>query len=233
MTESSNLTESIAPDAPDSKTMLTRSRTRIVLIGGGAVLAAAVLAGGGAAIGAAFADEADDDRETVSQDAQYTGGGDTTNAEGEAGVGDSGVVGSDSPADLLDIIETASAEADGNPIDMEAIGGGAWDVQFVTDSGDESEVRVHRDGTAVLVSTETADSDDRTPAGQLDTATVEALVTAALNEAAGVIVDLSIDANDTTAPYDVTVLTADRRTTDIAFDIEFTVFSTEFDTDDD
>ena len=96
--------------------------------------------------------------------------------------------------------------------------------------GDESEVRVDADGSAVVVATEAADQDDQAPEGSLDAATVEALVAAALGHTDGTVIDIEID-SDTASPYDVTVLTADRKTVDIALDSDFNVLTADLDDD--
>ncbi len=84
-------------------------------------------------------------------------------------------------------------------------------MQFATAAGEESEVRVDADGSATVVATESADQDDKAREGSLDSATVEALLTAALAHTDGTVIDIEID-SDTASPYDVTVLTADRKT---------------------
>ena len=129
-------------------------------------------------------------------------------------------------SELLDIIETAAAEAEGEPVSIENTGEGVWDVEFVTSSGEETEVRVAADGNATVVSTEAADQDDQAPETSLDAETLEALVESALADTDGTVIDIEID-GDTTSPYDVTVLTAERTTVDIALDPAFSVVTTD------
>ncbi len=202
-----------------------RSRRRTLLISGGAVLASAVLIGGGVAVGAAIADESDDEGDTTSDTSQPDDDG--TDADDTAVTAASGTASAD---ELLEIIETASAEADGEPVGIEATGADTWQVEFVTSGGEDSDVRVDADGTAAVVSTEPADQDDQAPEGSLDAQTVEALVAAALAHTDGTVVDIEID-GETASPYDVTVLTSDRKTVDIALDSDFKVVTAESDDD--
>lgn len=216
MTESTeNLTSAPTP-APQP----APRRGRTLLIAGGAALAAALLAGGGVAAGAALADDDRDDRDLVAHR--------DIGARGDDGYRGVGVVGATSAAQLLDIIDAASVEADGVAVDIEILRGGQWDVQFETAAGDESEVRVEADGTTRVVSTDRADADDAAPSVQLDAATVEALVAAALNTAQGTITDLSVD-DDPVSPYEVSVMTDDGRTIDIELGPDFTPVRTEVD----
>lgn len=185
-----------------------RSRTRTALIAGGAVLAAAVLAGGGIAIGAAVADEADDD-------------------DDRSPSGTSADIGSDSAAELSEIIAAASESAEGDAVSIEARRDGGWDVQFETSTGDESEVRVAADGTTRVVSTDAADTDDSgdsAPLGVLDADTVDALVAAALDEVDGRIMELEID-DDAASPFDVSVVQANGRELSLGLDADLTVLS--------
>jgi uncharacterized membrane protein YkoI len=224
MTDDINQTHAPDPTSSPAREQVDRkpSRRRSLLIGGGAALAAAVLIGGGVAVGAAIADdfETDDDRETSetaddADDADDTADGDTASGDGTA-----------SASELLDIIETAAAEAEGAPVSIENTGEGVWDVEFVTPSGEETEVRVAADASATVVSTEAADQDDQAPETALDAETLEALVEAALADTDGTVIDIEID-GDTTSPYDVTVLTAERTTVDIALDPAFSVVTTD------
>jgi len=236
MTETTNQTDPIDPTPNATPTYQNteskRSLPRALLVSGGAVLAAAVLIGGGVAVGAAIADETDEDgdgdttTETTQRDDDAAATDDSDADEAIAAVGTASV------SELLDIIEIASAEAEGEPIGIEAAAEGAWDVKFATAGGDESEVRVDTDGTAVVTSTEAADQDAQAREGSLDDQTLEALVTAALADTDGTVVDIEID-GDTASPYDVSVLTADRKTVDIALDPEFTVLTADPDDSDD
>ncbi|TFV82635.1 hypothetical protein E4V99_12715 [Microbacterium sp. dk485] len=185
-------------------------------------MAAAVLAGGGIAIGAAIADEDDDD------DRQTSMTTDAPNEDDEDAAADLGDAGTSSADELMEIIDAAAAEAEGEPVAIDAERDGAWDVQFRTEAGEETEVRVAADGTATVISTEAADADDAAPTGSLDADTVEALVSAALAEVDGRVIDLEID-DDTTSPYSVTVVAQDGRAVDIALDAEMIVVTTDRD----
>ena len=225
----------VASRADDSTAARTRSRTRTLVIAGGSVLAAAVLAGGGIAVGAAIADDmSDDDRESssTSEDDTTDGSADDRDDDGaddsadddDATTGANADIGSDSTDELNDIIASASASAEGNPVAIEANPDGSWDVTFETSSGEESDVRVTADGTAEVLSTDAADADDSQPLGTLDAATVDALVAAAMAEADGRITDIEID-DDTASPYDVSILTADGRTVEVDLDADMKVLS--------
>lgn len=242
MTDNSSLPESTPssttsaePDAVVSRTETSptpapgdrarRSRARTLLFAGGGVLAAALLAGGGIAVGAAIADEIDDDDDddrtsSISDD----GAGDDASGTGTGG--GSADIGTTSADELNDVIETASAEAEGEPVGIEANRDGSWDVQFETTAGDETEVRVSSDGSVAVMSTDAADANDSAPEGVLDAATVDALVAAALAEMDGKIIDIEID-DDVASPFDVSVLQADGVTVDIDLDADFAVLSTD------
>lgn len=242
MTDNSSLPESTPPsttsaepDAVVSRTETSptpapgdrarRSRARTLLFAGGGVLAAALLAGGGIAVGAAIADEMDDDDDddrtsSISDD----GAGDDASGTGTGG--GSADIGTTSADELNDVIETASAEAEGEPVGIEANRDGSWDVQFETSVGDETEVRVSSDGSVAVVSTDAADANDSAPESVLDAATVDALVAAALAEVDGKIIDIEID-DDVASPFDVSVLQADGVTVDIDLDADFAVLSTD------
>jgi hypothetical protein len=206
---------------PDRK----RTRTRTLLIVGGAVLGGLLLAGGGVAAGAAIADafeDDDDDRAVVgatTSDDDRTGGSAGTAAPD---------MGTDSAAELSDLIAAAAEVAEGDPVAIDAERDGSWDVEFRTSAGDETEVRVGPDGQATVISTDAADDDDTAPQGVLDTATVDALVAAALGETEGRITDLEVD-DDATSPYDVTVLTEDARLIDLNLDADFAVLTADID----
>ena len=145
-----------------------RSRTRTWLIAGGAVLAAAVLAGGGIAVGAAIADETDDDDDRASAaPSRMT----TATRQSQADIG------SDSAAELSEIIAAAADSAEGDAVGIEARRDGSWDVQFETSTGDETEVHVMADGTTeVVVDGSRGRRRFRSPRAVLDADTVDALV---------------------------------------------------------
>lgn len=223
-----------------------RSRTRTFLFAGGAVVAAAVLAGGGVAIGAAIADDDDDAMSSASLAANETGDDrtatdsstddDATDDRDETaddsatstGSNTAGATGTDSAAELSEIITVAASEADGNAVSIDAKRDGSWEVSFETEAGDETEVRVTADATASVISSEVADADDSAPRGALDAKTVAALVDAALAEAGGTITDLEID-DDPTSPYDVSVLTSDGQSIEIELDAQMVVLSVDRD----
>ena len=109
---------------------------------------------------------------------------------------------------------------------IEANRDGSWDVQFETSTGAETAVRVASDGTAEVVSTDDASTDDAAPQGVLDVDTVDAMVAAALAEVDGKVVDLEID-DDPASPFDISVLQADGRTVDVELDADMKVLSTD------
>ena len=180
--------------------------TRTLLIAGGSVLAAAVLVGGGVAVGAAIADDGDDD------DA----------AEVPSSV--SADRGTHSTAELAEIVAAAGAAADGEAVGVEADTDGSWNVEFETNAGDETEVRVGSDGSAEVVSTDAADPDDTAPQHVLDADTLDALVSAAMAEVDGRIVDIEIDA-DAASPFDVSVVQSNGRMLDLQLDAALKVIS--------
>lgn len=211
------------PDAAESTTTTTpaaspkRSRKRTVLLSGAGILTALVLAGGGVAVGAALADDERDDRDDVRESLSQTSG--------------QTVRGAASADALIDIIESASALTDGVPTAVDAHRDGSWEVQFTTDSGDESEVRVGADGTATVVSTDVADADDSAPTARLDDATVRDLVAAALAAADGTIVHLDVDDNPS-GTYEATVLAGNGIVTELSLDASFAVTHSDTDNDD-
>lgn len=188
-------------------------RSRTWLIAGGSALAAVLLAGGGIAVGAALADEMDDDDDRTSSD----------DASTPATVR-SVDIGTESAAELTDIIDAASAEAAGAAVGIEADRDGSWEVSFETSAGEETKVRVSANGTAEVVSTDAPSADDNAPRGVLDADTVDALVAAAMAEVAGKIIDIEID-DDTASPFDISVVQADGRTVDLELDADMKVLS--------
>ena len=170
------------------------------------MLAAAVLAGGGIAVGAAIADEGDDD------DAAET----TSSVSPDRGT--------DSAAELSEIVAAAGVVADGQAVAVEANTDGGWNVEFETNAADETEVRVGADGSAEVVSTDAADPDDTAPQHVLDADTLDALVSAAMAEVDGRIVDIEIDA-DAASPFDVSVVQSNGRMLDLKLDADRKVIS--------
>ena len=216
MSETTNTPEAEVPTATApaaTPTPQRRSRKRTILLSGAAVLAALVLVGGGAALGAALDDDDDDSGELVGSISQTS----RTDSQAETGA---------SSADtLIDVIRTASALTEGDPTSIEASRGGAWEVQFTTADGAESDVRVDADGAANVVAT---DRDDTVPAARLDADTVRSLVSAALAHTDGTIVHLDVEDNPGDA-YEVTVLTGTGAEADLTLDASFTVTSSELD----
>lgn len=228
-----------------------RGRKRALLIGGG-IAAAVLLAGGGVAVGAAMADEFGDDhddRPSAADGPRHEQGDRDDRGEGQppqggpqqgpqqGGPGQGGPqrggpvagIGTDSADELVDIAAAAREAADGDVTSIDAKRDGSWEVTLETAAGDESEVRVDADLAATVVSTDTADEGDTGPTVTLDEDAIRALVAAALDEAEGMITDLDVD-DDAARPYDVSVVTEDRRSIDIDLDASFAVVAT--DTDD-
>ncbi|GGM34528.1 hypothetical protein [Microbacterium saperdae] len=227
-----------APAAPAADAPKPR-RTRALLIGGG-IAAAVLLAGGGIAVGAAIGDEFgdDDDHSSVSDDARHDDGpadrgdqrDDRDEDGGAASNGGAAVtgIGTASADELVAIADAARGAADGDVTSIDAKRDGTWEVQLTAANGDETDVRVDADLGTSIVSTDPADGDDTGPALTLDEATIRALVTAALDEADGMITDLDVDSDDV-SPYDASVLTTDNRSIDIDFDSAFAVVGTDID----
>jgi len=209
-------TPTLAPGA-DQPPAPRRPRTRTWLIAGGSVLAAAVLAGGGIAVGAAIADEMDD------EDDDRTSAGAEQDDDGNAAVAQADL-GTESAAELNEIIAAAAASAEGDAVGIEANADGSWDVQFETSAGAETEVRVTADGTTEVLSTDAAEADDTAPQAVLDADTVDALVAAAMDEVSGNITDIEID-DDTASPFDISVVQSNGRIIDVELDADVTVLS--------
>lgn len=215
------MTESTTPiETTDNRS--NDSRKRKIIIGGATVLAAAGLFAGGIALGTNIDFDDDNDNDTSETAATATDSDDTNDTPDTLDADVATATGASSPAELVEIIEKASAEAEGAPISIEAAADNAWEVQFVESSGAESEVLVSADGTAKLTSTEAAERGETAPSGKLDAATIESLMTAATASQQGTVLSVEID-SDTTSPYDVTVLTADKKTVDVALDTSFAV----------
>lgn len=231
-----------APAPAESKP----GRKRALLIGGG-IAAAIVLAGGGIAIGAVIGDEFDDDdRSSVSDGAHHNestdddASDDTShdNSDHDDSTDDGGAssngggpatgIGTASADELIEIADAARSAADGDVTSIDAKRDGTWEVQLTNAAGDETEVRVDEDLAASVISTDPADGDDTGASLTLDDETIRALVTAALAEADGMIIDLDVDGDDV-SPYDASVLTSDNRSIDIDFSAEFAVTGTDID----
>ena len=248
LTPDNNLTPDQTPEptpepTPEATPAAKPRRTRALLIGGG-IAAAVILAGGGIAVGAAIGDEFgdDDDRSSVSDDAHHDDApGDRGDDHGDqrgdrdddAGTGTNGGtaltgIGTDSADELVAIADAARGAAEGDVTSIDAKRDGTWEVQLTTANGDETDVRVDADLGTSIVSTDAADGDDTGPALTLDEATIRSLVTAALDEADGMITDLDVDSDDI-SPYDASVLTTDNRSIDIDFDSAFAVVGTDID----
>ncbi|WP_255305041.1 hypothetical protein [Microbacterium sp. 3J1] len=233
-------TASSAPAAAADTTPAARGRRgrkRGLLIGGG-IAAALVLAGGGVAVGAAIGDEFgdDDDRPSMSdgprQDDDSDGqrgddrDGDDDRQDAPRGGGPVSGIGTDSADEIIAIADAARGAAEGDVTSIDAKRDGTWEVQLASASGAESEVRVDSELAATVISTES--DDDSAPALTLDDDTIRALVDAALAEADGMITDLDVD-DDTSSPYDASVLTSDNRSIDIDFSADFAVIGTDSD----
>lgn len=226
------VTPTPAPAAPK------RRRTRGLLIAGGAVLTAAILAGGGIAIGSAIADEADDAGDAIASavsddgadDATDDGSADDGSADDDAS-GDLSNLGTDSADDLVAMVEAASGAGEGEPVSIDLKRDGGAEVSLETEDGTETEVRVDAAGETSVTSTEEADADDTEPQNVLDADAIAAIVDAALAEADGRIVEIEAD-DDSTSPWDVTVLTAGGEFIEIDLDAEFSVVATGADSDD-
>lgn len=210
-----------------------RTRARGWLIAGGAVLAGALLAGGGVAVGAAIADEAGDDdaaaavAEDSDEDTSRSSSGQTAADaddadDADASDGAPSDVGTTSADDLITAMDAATAAADGEPVSIELQRDGAVDVTLEAADGAETEVRVSAEGEASVVSTEPAESNDQGATVVLDADAIRSLVEAALAEQDGRIVEIDVD-DDTTSPYEVSVVTGDRATVDVHLDADFAV----------
>lgn len=226
----------VAEPAPSAPAAPKRGRKRALLIGGG-IAAAVILAGGGVAVGAAIGDEfgEDDDRGSVSEgprddddDRAGDSGAEDADDEQSASTGGQGPVtgiGAESADELIDIAAAARGVAEGDVTSIDAKRDGTWEVQVTTANGEETEVHVDKQLAATVVAIEAADDDDTAPALSLDDETIRALVSAALDEADGMITDLDVD-SDEVSPYDASVLTTDNRSIDIDFSAEFAVVGT-------
>lgn len=211
-----------AAPLPETDPQPKRSRTRALLIGGGAVLAGLVLVGGGVAVGAAIADDHDDDDD---RDSSAVVDDDRQDGAAPVAAADRGTASAD---DLVRIVAQAGEVADGDAVAIEAERDGAWDVTLVTAAGDETEVRVPSSGAVTVLSTEAADADDTRPSVFLDDATIDSLVTAALADTGGRIVQLEVD-DDSRGAYDVVVVSTDGRVVDIDLDADLQVTSSRVD----
>ncbi|WP_083391774.1 hypothetical protein [Microbacterium sp. LCT-H2] len=227
-----------APEAPAAATPATPGRKRALLIGGG-IAAAVLLAGGGVAVGAAIGDEFGDDDDRPAMEGprhegdhrprgDHRGDGGARPSEDRGDRGPVTGIGTDDVDELLAIAAAAQDAAEGEVTSIDAKRDGTWEVQLTTSAGDETEVRVDDDLAASVVSTDTADDDDKGPTLTLDEETIRTLVDAALAEAEGMITDLDVDSDDV-SPYDASVLTTDNRSIDISFDASFAVVGTDVD----
>ncbi|MEU1973481.1 hypothetical protein ABZ477_17635 [Microbacterium sp. NPDC019599] len=205
-----------------------RAFLRALLLAGGAVLAAVVLAGGGVAVGAAIADD-DDDRGSSATDTDDDGDSTTGGTQerddddaDDATPADLTGVGTDSADELTAFTDAASAAADGEAVAIELKADGSADVTLETGDGAETEVRVTAGGETSVTSSDPADADDTAPRSVLDAASIEAIVTAALAEADGRILEIEAD-EDGASPYEVTVITGAGQLVEIALDSSMAV----------
>ncbi|MFL0565215.1 PepSY domain-containing protein [Microbacterium sp. 179-I 1D1 NHS] len=218
-----------APAAAPSK-----RRGRTAMIAGGATLGALLLVGGGVAIGAAVADDRDDDgfdslsssqrTQTASDDIAAT----TERTDDDAQVAPAADLGAADAAELSALIDAAKGVATGEPTAIDANRDGTWDVTLTAGDGAETEVRISADGSAAVHETESAEADDRAPKNVLDAATLATMVDAALAEQPGRILEIDAD-DDNRSPFDVSVLTGDRRVIDITLDASGSVIASEID----
>lgn len=201
-------------DAPrDRKTLF-----RALGIAGASVLAAALLAGGGLAVGAAIA-EADENDSNSSAAVD-----DDRDDEDDLTASDAAAAGTDSSEDLIEFMEAAESAADGAVVSIEMQRDGSAEVTLETEDGTETEVRVTAGGEASVISTEKPDADDVAPVTTLDAAAIKAIVTAALDEADGRV--LEIEADDDASPYEVTLVTGAGEIREIDLDADFAVTGT-------
>ncbi|MGA6127734.1 MULTISPECIES: PepSY domain-containing protein [unclassified Microbacterium] len=242
-------TQPYTPAAEPAAEKPAKRRGRTALIAGGAALGALVLVGGGVAIGSALDDDDRLDGVAVSQQGEADGTRDT--AAGTQGGVDgtrvddtdddapdvdddtaattaSGEFGASDAAELDGIAKAAQGVADGEPTAIDANRDGSWDVTLTGADGSETEVLVGADGQAVVRETEGPDADDRAPQNVLDTATLQAMVDAALAEQPGRIIDVDAD-DDNRSPFDVSILTGDRQIVEVTLDASGTVLKTELD----
>lgn len=221
-------TPAAAADAPK------RRRNRGLLIAGGAVLAAALVTGGGIAVGAAIADEVGDTSST-SDDADDADDVDDQpdgdDASDDSASGDLSNLGTSSADDIVAMVEAAAAAGEGEPVSIDLKRDGGAEVSLEASDGAETEVRVDAAGEASVISTEQADSDDTAPQNVLDAAAIASIVDAALAEADGRIVEIEAD-DDSTSPWDVTVLTVGGQFVEIDLDAQFAVVASGTDDDD-
>ncbi len=243
--------EPAAPAAVPASGGKPAARRRTALIAGGATLGALLLAGGGVAIGAAVADDDDDDRlsgvvanprdegpnaatEGTAPDPDASQGGartddsseDDSSEDADARTVSDDELGASSADELDSIAQAAQGVADGAPTAIDANRDGSWDVTLRGSDGSETEVLVGADGQAVARETEAADDDERAPRNVLDTKTLATMVDAALGEGQGRIIDIDAD-DDNRSPFDVTILTGDRRIVEVTLDPSGGVIKTE------
>ncbi|MEW2014154.1 MULTISPECIES: PepSY domain-containing protein [Microbacterium] len=242
-------TQPYTPAAEPAAEKPAKRRGRTALIAGGAALGALVLVGGGVAIGSALDDDDRLDGVAVSQQGAADGTQDpAAGTQGEADgtrvddtdddapdVDDdtaattaSGEFGASDAAALDGIAKAAQGVADGEPTAIDGNRDGSWDVTLTGADGSETEVLVGADGQAVVRETEGPDADDRAPQNVLDTATLQAMVDAALAEQPGRIIDVDAD-DDNRSPFDVSILTGDRQIVEVTLDASGTVLETELD----
>lgn len=221
-------------EAPVAAPASPKRRGRTALLAGGATLGALLLVGGGVAIGTAAADDRDDDgfdSLASSQRAQTTSddvAAAIERSDDDAPSAPAADAGAADAAELSALVDAAAGVATGAPTAIEANRDGSWDITFTAGDGSETEVRVADDGTATVDETEAAEEGDRAPKNVLDAATLSTVVDAALAEQPGRILEIDAD-DDSRSPFDVSVLTGDRRVVEITLDTSGTVIGTEID----
>lgn len=213
--------------ARDTDAPQKRSRVRGLLIAGGAVLTAAVLAGGGIAVGAAIADEDGDDdaAAVVADDRDDEKSDDQGEDQGDDSQGDLSGVGTDSADELIPMVNLASEAESGGPVSIELKRDGSAEVTLRAEDGAETEVGVTAEGETTVLSTDPADADDTAPETTLDANAIREIVASALAESDGRIIEIEAD-DDTTSPYDVTLVTTSSDLLELGLDADFAVVST-------
>jgi len=213
---------------PDAQSFWHR-RPTLWLAGG---LGAAALLVGGIGLGSAIADDGDDDddRSLTSQPLPD----DTDDADLRVtATGTSPSYGATDAAALSAILASAGNESSGTPTSMEAHRNGSWSVDLEAANGDETTVLVAADGSASVVRTEAADSDDANdpaPIGKLTRPNLAAAVEAALDRTKGVILEIDVDDNPAEA-YSVQVRTDRGTEIEIDLDADFAVTKVDVDKD--
>lgn len=231
------LTPTLAPSRP---------RGHRLWIAGGAFLAAVALVSGGVAIGAAIADDLEDDSPAFAvsgragddcegRERQRYGDSDDeldsacAYAEPSAllGGGDSSW-GASSADDLIGTLDAALAVEAGAPVSIAFSNDGSATVTIETANGSEVYVRVAGNAKATVTGRDRAEGDDVASQFVLDARTIRSIVTVAVPQGQGRILEIDSD-NEPLSPYAVTVMTDDRRIAEITLSAQFNVVETDID----